>query len=224
MQYLRHLLEAFQTRALCFRMHAAAFGERESDMSATEKFTSADLALMPDDGKRYEIIEGELYVSRQPGFEHQYTCGQLFRFLQEWNEENGTGVAIIAPGVIFADDDDVAPDVVWVSRERLADAVDKAGHLRKAPELIVEVLSPGKANERRDRQAKLKLYSRRDVKEYWIVDWMQRLVEVYRREQDALKLKATLHEEDAIESPLLPGFSCQVAKLFFTPPPSQKQR
>lgn len=205
-------------------MHAAAFGERESDMSATEKFTSADLALMPDDGKRYEIIEGELYVSRQPGFEHQYTCGQLFRFLQEWNEENGTGVAIIAPGVIFADDDDVAPDVVWVSRERLADAVDKAGHLRKAPELIVEVLSPGKANERRDRQAKLKLYSRRDVKEYWIVDWMQRLVEVYRREQDALKLKATLHEEDAIESPLLPGFSCQVAKLFFTPPPSQKQR
>src|SRR2546423_7832902 len=138
LQFIFHHFHSFPSCALCFRMYAAAFGERESDMSATEKFTSADLALMPDDGKRYEIIEGELYVSRQPGFEHQYTCGQLFRFLQEWNEENGTGVAIIAPGVIFADDEDVAPDVVWVSRERLADAVDKAGHLREAPELVIE--------------------------------------------------------------------------------------
>src|SRR5438067_1252186 len=104
-------------------------------MSTTEKFTSADLALMPDDGKRYEIIEGELYVSRQPGFEHQYTCGQLFRFLEEWNERSKSGVAIVAPGLVFADDDDVAPDVVWVSRERLATSLDEAGHLSKAPEL-----------------------------------------------------------------------------------------
>jgi Uma2 family endonuclease len=135
-------------------------------MSATEKFTSADLALMPDDGKHYEIIEGELYVSRQPSFEHQYVCGRLIQFLGEWDEENEAGVALIAPGLVFADDDDVAPDVVWVSRERLSNSLDDAGHLRKAPELVVEVLSPGKANEQRDRQAKLKLYSRRGVQEY----------------------------------------------------------
>ena len=85
-------------------------------MAIAEKFTSIDLALMPDDGKRYEIIEGELYVSRQPGFEHQFICGQLFRFLQEWNERSNVGVALIAPGLIFAEDDDVAPDVVWISR------------------------------------------------------------------------------------------------------------
>jgi Uma2 family endonuclease len=187
-------------------------------MSTTERFTSADLALMPDDGKRYEIIEGELYVSRQPGFEHQYACGQLFRFLEEWGERRKSGVAIVAPGLVFADDDDVAPDVVWVSTERLAASLDEAGHLSKAPELVVEVLSPGKANERRDRQAKLKLYSRRGVQEYWIVDWMQKLVEVYRRERAALRQKVTLHAEDTLESPLLPGFSCQVSKLFFTPP------
>jgi Uma2 family endonuclease len=187
-------------------------------METTEKFTSADLARMPDDGKRYEIIEGELYVSKQPGFEHQYSCSRLTRFLDVWNDGEQAGAVLGAPGLVFADDDDVAPDVVWVSREHLQGMLDKAGHLTKAPELVVEVLSPGKANERRDRQAKLGLYSRRGVLEYWIVDWMQRLVEVYRRERGALKLTATLYADDVLESPRLPGFSCQVAKLFFTRP------
>jgi Uma2 family endonuclease len=184
-------------------------------MALAEKFTSTDLALMPDDGKRYELIEGELYVSRQPSLEHQYTCGRLFKFLDDWDMETGLGATIPAPGLIFAEDDDVAPDVVWISRERLTNARDAAGHLHTAPELAVEVLSPGKANEQRDRQAKLKLYSRRGVQEYWIVDWMQKLVEVHRREQGALRLAATLYEQDALTSPLLPDFSCQVAKLFF---------
>jgi Uma2 family endonuclease len=138
--------------------------------------------------------------------------------LQEWSDQHGAGVALIAPGLVFAEDDDVAPDVVWVGGERLAGMLDQAGHLTKAPELVVEVLSPGKANERRDRQAKLELYSRRGVSEYWIVDRMQRLVEVYRRERGALKLAATLSADDALESPTLPGFSCRVAKLFFTQP------
>ena len=187
-------------------------------MAIAERFTSADLLLMPDDGKRYEIIEGELYVSRQPGSEHQFTCGRLFKFLDNWDDQAGLGAAFIAPGLIFAEDDDVAPDVVWITRERLAKALDAAGHLNLAPELVIEVLSPGKANEERDRQAKLKLYSRRGVQEYWIVNWMQQLVEVHRREQAALKLATTLYAQDSLTSPLLPGFSCQVAKLFFTPP------
>jgi Uma2 family endonuclease len=186
-------------------------------MAIAEKFTSSDLALMPDDGKRYELIEGELYVFRQPGFEHQFVCGQLFRFLQEWNEQSGAGVALIAPGLIFAEDDDVAPDVVWISRGRLTNALDTAGHLHTAPELVIEVLSPGKSNEDRDRQAKLKLYSRRGVQEYWIVNWQQRHVEVHRRKQGALRLAATLYEQDALTSPFLPDFTCQVVKLFFAP-------
>jgi Uma2 family endonuclease len=193
-------------------------------METGEKFTSADITLMPDDGKRYEVIEGELYVSKQPGAEHQFICGQLFRYFQEWNDQSGTGAAFVAPGLVFADDDDVAPDVIWVSHERLAGALDQAGHFTKAPELVVEVLSPGKANERRDREAKLDLYSRRGVLEYWIVDWMRRLVEVYRREEGELKLAKKLHADDLLESPTLPGFSCQVAKLFFTQPSTQAEK
>src|SRR5262249_23719637 len=86
----------------------------------TEKFTSADLALMPDDGKRREIIEGELYVSRATGFEHQYACGRISRFLDGWNDQSGLGVVVAAPGLVFAEDDDVIPDVIWISLERFA--------------------------------------------------------------------------------------------------------
>jgi len=187
-------------------------------MVTSVKFTSADLELMPDDGKRYEIIEGELYVSRQPSVEHQYSCNRLGRFLDEWNDKSGLGVVLTAPGLIFGEGDDVAPDVVWVTRERLARATDKAGHLLAAPELVIEVLSPGKTNEERDRRVKLKLYSRHGVHEYWIVDAMLQQVAVYRRDHDQLVLDRTLYADDTLQSPQLAGFSCNVAKLFLSPP------
>lgn len=70
--------------------------------------------------------------------------------------------------------------------------LDETGHLTGAPELVVGVLSSGEENERRDRQAKLKLYSSRGVQEYWIADWRLEQIEVYRREDATLKLIATL--------------------------------
>jgi Uma2 family endonuclease len=120
----------------------------------------------------------------------------------------------MAPGVIFSDADNVVPDVVWISNERLTALMDEAGHLTGAPELAVEVLSPGVENERRDREAKLKLYESRGVREYWIVDWRIQQLEVYRRDQAMLRLAATLFAEDVLTSPLLPGFSCPVERLF----------
>lgn len=178
------------------------------------RFTSADLALMPDDGKRYEIIDGELYVSRQPSTEHQLVCGTAGWALEAWSRETGLGRSIGAPGLIFADDDDVAPDLIWISHERLALARGMDGHLHSAPELVVEVLSPGAANARRDREIKLTLYSRRGVQEYWIIDWSSRRAEVYRRENLSLGLTATLDGGDALTSPLLPGFSLALGVLF----------
>ena len=185
-------------------------------MSTALRFTSADLEVMPDDGKRYEIIDGELYVSKQPRYHHQYTCNEISWHLNNWVKQTGNGRVIPAPGVIFAEDDDVAPDVVWISDKRLAVALREDGKFHDAPELMIEVLSPGFANEKRDREAKLKLYSRRGVDEYWIVDWLMRSIEVYRRENAALHLVATLHESDTLETPLLPGFSCTVGSLFDT--------
>jgi Uma2 family endonuclease len=193
-------------------------------MGTTLRWTSADLEVLPDDGKRYEIIDGELYVSRQPGYHHQYACTQLSGVLVAWSNQTHVGVTLQAPGVIFADDDDVAPDVVWISYERLATALDQAGHLHTAPELVVEVLSPGSSNERRDREVKLKLYSRRGVNEYWIVDWLQRKIEVYRRQDLALHLAATLYATDTLTSLLLPGFACPVMTLFDNLQPLHRTR
>ena len=182
---------------------------------ATElRFTTADLEVMPDDGKRYEVIDGELYVSKQPSYHHQYTCTEITILLGNWSKQAGNGRVVQAPGLIFAEDDAVAPDILWISNQRLPIALGQDGKFHKAPELIVEVLSPGFENEKRDRDAKLKLYSRRGVDEYWIVDWLMRSVEVYRRANAALHLVDTLRGSDVLETPLLPNFSCVVSSLF----------
>ena len=194
-------------------------GVSDDDMATTLRWTSSDLELMPDDGKRYEIIDGELYVSKQPHYYHQKVCGRLFARLDDWSSESGLGDANQAPGLLFAPDDDVAPDVVWTSNARLPAALYRDGKLHAAPDLVVEVLSPGSTNERRDREAKLKLYSRRGVQEYWIPDWRSRSVEVYRRESAKLTLVATLLENDTLTSPLLPGFNVRVSELFRGFPP-----
>jgi Uma2 family endonuclease len=182
------------------------------------KLTSADLGLLPEDGKLYELIEGELYVSRQPSWDHQFTCVRLFRFLDEWNEQTDLGVVNAAPGLIFAEDDDVAPDVIWISHPKLKQALGDDRKLHSAPELVIEVLSPSQSNQQRDRQAKLNLYSRRGVLEYWIVNGQEREVEIYRPDGISLRFCVTLGSEDLLESPLLPAFSCPVSGLFFKPP------
>src|SRR5206468_266208 len=124
------------------------------------------LELIPQvEGKRYEIIDGDLYVSHAPSYEHQDSSGAIYEELQAWSRTTGLGRAVLAPGVVFAEDDDVIPDVIWLSTQRLRSGRDSAGHFVVAPELAVEVLSPGTANERRDREVKLKLYSRQGVRE-----------------------------------------------------------
>jgi len=184
-------------------------------MTQSLRFTSADLDAFPDnDGKRYEIIDGELYVSRQPSLDHQVICVGIAGPLDYWNVRTQAGSVSIAPGLIFAEDDDVAPDIVLISNERLKVALEADRKLQAAPELVVEVLSPGAANAKRDRDAKLKLYSRRGVREYWIVDWQRRGIEVYRRSDAALVLAATLFADDVLESPLLPGFALPLGELF----------
>ncbi len=180
----------------------------------TLHWTSQDLELLPDDHKRYEIIDGELYVSEQPHLYHQIVCGKIYTFLENWCNQAETGIAVFAPGVIFADDDDVVPDVIWISNERLATAYQENGKLHSAPELVIEVLSPGSSNERRNRQVKLKLYSRRGAQEYWIVNWQERRVEVYRRYEGVLELERTLDETDTLQSPLLSDFTCKVGQFF----------
>jgi Uma2 family endonuclease len=184
------------------------------NISDRVRWTTADLELLPDNGNRYEIIDGELFVTRAPHWGHQKATGRIYSALDTWSVSTGLGQAAFNPGIIFSDADNVIPDVVWVSNDRLAMLLDDAGHLTAAPELVVEVLSPGAENARRDREAKLKLYSSRGVREYWIVDWQLQQIEVYRREQATLNLVATLFGNNVLTSPLFPEFSCLIAQLF----------
>jgi len=183
-------------------------------MTQSLRWTSADLALFPDDGKRYEIIDGELYVAKAPHAYHQSVSAEIVRALVNWDHQTKIGRTLVAPGVVFSPDNDVIPDIVWVRRDRLRAAMDQAGHLRAAPELVIEVLSAGSENEQRDRELKLKLYSRRGVLEYWIVDWRLRQIDVFRRVDLALELAATLLETDTLTSPILPGFALSLTELF----------
>ncbi|AGY60150.1 Uma2 family endonuclease [Gloeobacter kilaueensis] len=182
--------------------------------SGPVRWTTSDLECLPQSSNRYEIIAGELFVARAPHWKHQQVSGRIFARLDSWASESGCGQAAIVPGILFGDTDNVVPDVVWASGERLNALLDAAGHLNGAPELVVEVLSPGEQNERRDREFKLKLYSTQGVQEYWIVDWQLQQLEIYRREQAVLRLVATLLSGDTLESPLLPGFSCPIGPLF----------
>lgn len=178
------------------------------------RWTTADLEVMPEDGKRYEIIDGELYVTTQPSWGHQFVGTQIAGLLNEWGLRTGAGLANTAPGVILSDEDAVAPDVVWVSAARLPLLLGPEGHLHGAPDLVVEILSPGAKNVRRDREAKLKAYSRFGVREYWIVDCSKRELQVFRREQAVLVLVQTFQGADEITSPLLPGFAVSLGRFF----------
>ena len=178
------------------------------------RWTSADLELLPENDTRYEIIDGELYITRAPHWKHQTTCGNFYAKLQGWSEITNLGYAAVSVGVIFGDNDDVIPDVVWVSKEKYEALIDQAGHLTGAPDIAIEILSAGTENEKRDRQLKLKLYSSRGVLEYWIADWRAKQIQVYRRENGVLKLAMTLFETDSLTSPLLPEFSCLISQIF----------
>ncbi|MBW4552771.1 MAG: Uma2 family endonuclease [Aphanocapsa sp. GSE-SYN-MK-11-07L] len=177
-------------------------------------WTTEDLQLLPESSNRYEIIDGQLLMTRAPHWKHQKVIVKASRILDAWAEATKLGETVATPGVIFDDADNVIPDLVWISHERLAAGVDEEGHFTIAPELIVEVLSPGTQNERRDRETKLKLYAERGVKEYWILDWRLQQLEVYRRQNALLHLVATLFAADILTSPLLPDFSCDVAEFF----------
>lgn len=181
-------------------------------------WTIHDLEVMPDDGgwKRYEVINGELLVTRAPHIRHQGAASKLHVYLENWSDRTGLGNAFEVPVVVFTETDAVIPDLVWASRERIETGVDEAGHFVVAPELVVEVLSAGEKNEQRDKQIKLKLYSLHGVQEYWIVNWRLKEIEVYRRSDVMLKRVATLCASDMLTSPLLPGFECPLANIFST--------
>ena len=144
---------------------------------ALSQITWQDVQQLPDDGHRHEAIEGELYVTPAPTPRHQDIVLRLALRLQSILVEPGHGRLWIAPiGVEFPDSSEgVQPDIVFVSSTGRATPTE-AG-IRGAPDLVIEVLSP--ATAQRDRGVKRKLYERRGVGQYWIVDPDSETVEAW---------------------------------------------
>jgi Uma2 family endonuclease len=178
------------------------------------RWTIADLAGLPENGNRYEIIDGHLHMTRAPHVDHQDVAGAIYSELRAWSRQSKMGRAVFSPGIIFSSADAVIPDVVWVSNKKAEALLDNAGHFTGAPEIVIEVLSLSEKDKDRDRTAKLKLYSNQGVQEYWIFDRELRLVEIYRREQERLVKVTTLYAEDILTSPILTNFGCCVGLLF----------
>jgi Uma2 family endonuclease len=168
----------------------------------------------PLDDQRYELIDGELFVSTQPHWRHQLSATNIICALAAWSRQNAAGMVLRAPRVTFANDTAVAPDVVLVRQDRLDAVLGDDGKLHAVPDLVVELLSPSGENERRDRETKLGLYSRQGVREYWIVDWQHAELQVYRRREARLELGSTLVANDVLQSPLLPSFAVPINELF----------
>ncbi len=178
------------------------------------QLTIADLDLYPDDdGNRYELIGGRLFVSRAPGIPHQRIILNLEVALSLYLRAHPIGILVPGAGAIFSDYDAVIPDLAFVRNERWQEVV--TGEKFTGPvDLAIEVTSPGAANHQRDLIAKRALYARYGVEEYWVVDTENLSVVVFRLWESSFKEISTLRDGDKLRSSILPSFELQVDTIF----------
>jgi Uma2 family endonuclease len=175
-------------------------------MDTSVRFTYEDLEQFPDDGKRREIIGGELYTMPSPSTRHQRIVGFIFNRLYTFLEEHSLGEVFVSPiDVIFHIDDVIIPDVAFVSNER-QEVISKRG-LEGAPDLIIEVISP--SSVKRDLEVKRKLCQREGVVVYVAIDSEREQVYGWDSGQSFV-----LGKEDMLACSVLPGFELAVEKIF----------
>ncbi len=168
------------------------------------------LAQLPDDGKRYEILGGDLAVSLSPKPKHQSIIRQLSEFCVNV-QLRGLGTWYPSPlDVILNEYNVVQPDVLFIRADRLHIVTD--ANVQGAPDLVVEVLSAG--TRERDLGVKAHLYARFQVPEYWVVDPEEETVTVYRLTEDGYHIVGSFRSGDMVDSPLFPDIPLVVADVF----------
>jgi Uma2 family endonuclease len=186
-----------------------------TDGRTDTRLTYDDFLLFPDDGMRHEIIEGEHLVTPSPSRRHQDLVGRLHLALGNFlTARQDLGQVYLAPfDVVLSRWDVVEPDLLLVAADQLDIVTEE--NVQGSPALVVEVVSPG--TRKRDEQTKRRLFERTAVREYWLVDPELDVVKVFRRAGDGsfprvAELEADRH--DVLTTPLLPGFSYALDKLF----------
>lgn len=176
------------------------------------KTTAAEFRSWPEDGKRYELIDGEAYIRPRLSRRHQGCVIQLGCCLLNYLDDHPAGEAYVGPFDVELDEENVfQPDILLVLNAH-ADHVLES-HVVGAPDLVVEVLSP--STTERDRKQKFKQYDLHGVAEVWFADPLAQTIEVNRRWDDGqLVLAETLGLDGSASTPLLPGLAIPVSRLF----------
>lgn len=174
------------------------------------RLTDVDLAELPDDGKRYELIEGELIVSPAPVPAHQRAVSLMDRFLGR-AEEAGYGRVYIAPVEVRFDAHNVIqPDALFIRTARLHIVTET--RIEGAPDLVIEVLLP--STRSRDLRAKRQLYERFGVPFYWVLDPGERTVQPHELTDRGYVAQPLLHPTDTLGCALFPDVTTRVDRLF----------
>ncbi|MFN8441418.1 MAG: Uma2 family endonuclease [Caldilineaceae bacterium] len=176
------------------------------------EWTYEDFLRLPDVGKRYEIIEGRLYIGDSPTMEHQYALQKILFQIHLLTEASVGGMVLIGPiGVHLSETTKpIQPDGLYIKQDRLPPKGTE--FIEFAPDLIVEVISP--SSIRLDRHIKFDAYERYGVAEYWLVDPKARLVEVYTWQRGEYALWGQYTEDDIVTSQLLEGLAIKASLLF----------
>ena len=174
------------------------------------KFTVKDYMSAPGD-KRYQLLDGEMILAPSPTNRHQTIAAQLFVALNQFVRRRNIGRLWFAPFDVVLSDHDVAqPDILFVSNERSSIVTD--ANIQGAPDLVVEILSPGTAEY--DRGYNQALYGRHGVREYWLVEPDAETVEVLILGDQGLAPTATYRRGEVLASPLLEGMSLELDQVF----------
>ena len=181
-------------------------------MSARVILTYDDYAALPDDGRRYELYEGELIeMTPAPRPRHQLVLGSLYVLLREHVRHERLGEVLLAPiDVILSPITVLQPDLVYIESARRSILTDRA--VEGPPTLVVEILSP--STGARDRGIKQRLCGKYAVPFSWIVDAERRTIQAYRLEGDSYTLVATLEEAAPRALPPLPDLSLDPAAVW----------
>lgn len=180
-----------------------------TDPFLREHWTAADLRALPDDGKRYEIIDGELFVSPSPTYTHQHLVTQIWLLLHQYATGNGFGRAMISPADIELSDDTVVQPDVFVFPTPAGKHIERWEDIGRLL-LAVEILSPGTA--RTDRTVKRRRYQREGIPEYWIVDSDSHLIERWRPTDDRPEILGERLEWQPVAG--VPPLVIELAALF----------